>query len=112
MLSLFWSEFDSYLAALSTTFDKFILCGDFNFHLQKNSPDVTKLLNILSCYGFRPLTDYDRHATHCKGSVLDAFFIHGGYKPNLHGEFLNNLQVIDKTGTDSDHYHVRLDGAC
>ena len=74
--------------------------------MQKNSPDVTKFLNILSCYGFRPLTDYDLHATHCKGSVLDAFFIHGGYKPNLHGELLNNLQVIDETGTDSDHYLI------
>ena len=54
ILSLFWSEFD-YLAAIPVNYEKFILCGDFNFHVQNNSnSDVFKFLAVLMHHGFNP----------------------------------------------------------
>ena len=38
---------------------------------------------------------------HCKGGVLDAFFIS---KNAMDKNFMKNLDVVVDTGTNSDHY--------
>ena len=101
--SLFWSEFEDYLSNKVTLSDKIILCGDFNFHFETNSADAVKFLNMIDCYGFTPLDSFKSNPTHCKGGVLDAFFIS---KNAMDKNFMKNLNVVVDTGTNSDHYLV------
>ena len=101
--SLFWSEFEDYLSNKVTLSDKIILCGDFNFHFETNSADAVKFLNMIDCYGFTPLDSFKGNPTHCKGGVLDAFFIS---KNAMDKNFMKNLDVVVDTGTNSDHYLV------
>ena len=106
ILSMFWSEFDDYLAAIPVNYDKFIICGDFNFHLKNNSnSDVCKFLVILMHHGFIPVANFQSQTTHCKGGVLGTFFTRHNNMPHAQ-PFLKNLQVIEETGTDSVHFLV------
>ena len=82
---------------------KIILCGDFNFHFETNSADAVKFLNMIDCYGFTPLDSFNSNPTHCKGGVLDAFFIS---KNAMDKNFMKNLDVVVDTGTNSNHYLV------
>ena len=43
--------------------------------MKTNSADAVKFLNMIDCYGFTPLDSFKSNPTHCKGGVLDAFFI-------------------------------------
>ena len=87
--------------------DKIILCGDFNVHFKTNSADAAKLLNTINCRGFTPLDSFKSDPTHCKGGVLDVFFI---FKNAVSNNFIKNLDVIVDTGTNSDHYLVAAVG--
>ena len=101
--SLFWSEFEDYLSNKVTLSDKIILCGDFNYYFETNSADAVKFLNMNDCYGFTPLDSSKSNPTHCKGGVLDSFFISNNA---MNKNFMKNLDVVVDTGTNSDHYLV------
>ena len=79
------------------------MCGDFNFHFETNSADAVKFLNMIDCYGFTPLDSFKSNPTHCKGRVLNAFFI---CKNAVDKNFMKNLDAIVDTGTNSDYYLV------
>ena len=87
--SLFWSEFEDYLSNKVTLSDKIILCGDFNFHFETNLADAVKFLNMIDCYGFTPLDSFNSNPTHCKGGVLDTYFIS---KNAMDKNFLKNFR--------------------
>ena len=70
---------------------KIILCGDFNFHFETNSADAVKFFNMVDCYGFTPLDSFRSNPTHCKGGILDAFFIS---KNAMDKNFMKNLDII------------------
>ena len=64
---------------------------------------AVKFLNMIDCYDFTPLDSFNSNPTHCKGGVLDAFFVS---KNAMDKNFMKNLDVVVDTGTNSDHYLV------
>ena len=102
--SLFWTEFGSYLANISTHCNQVVLCGDFNFHLENNTGDAQKFLILVNMHDFDPLPDFQLQSTYDKGGVLDAFFVSGdSFSPQ---RCLGDLSIKADTGTVSDHYLV------
>ena len=96
ILSLFWSEFDDYLAAIPVNYDKFIVCGDFTFYSQNNSnSDVSKFLAILKHHEFIPAANFQSQSTHCKGGVLDAFITRHNNRPHAQS-FLKICKLLKK----------------
>ena len=64
----FLTEFDEFIADIFTKFEKNILCGDLNIHLDKISAHSTEFLRIISSYGLHQLVE---SATHKAGRILD-----------------------------------------
>ena len=79
-----------------------IVCGDFNFHLQ-NDNDVNTLR-------FKQLSlshNFYQHinvSTHIAGNTLDAVLT-----KDYDNNFIANIDVIEDTGTSSDHYLITFD---
>ena len=52
----FFAEFDEFIGSIFIKFQKIIICGDFNIHLDlPNLTDSTKFMNIISSYGLKQL---------------------------------------------------------
>ena len=64
----FYDEFYTLVEFLSSTNSSFIICGDFNIHIDTTSRDSPNFLNILdSCN----ITQHVHSATHLHGHTLD-----------------------------------------
>ena len=64
----FYDEFYTLVEFLSSTNSSFIICGDFNIHIDTTSRDSVNFLNILdSCN----ITQHVHSATHLHGHTLD-----------------------------------------
>lgn len=64
----FLSDFEEFIADIFTRFEKIIICGDLNIHLDKISAHSTEFQNIISSYGLNQLV---ASATHKAGHILD-----------------------------------------
>ena len=102
--SLFWTEFNSYLANIFAHFNQVVLCGDFDFHLENNTGAAHKILVLVNMHGFDPLLDFQFQPTHDKAGKLDAFFV--SENPFSPQRCLRDLSIKADTGTVSDHYLV------
>ncbi|KAF7647739.1 hypothetical protein LDENG_00167380 [Lucifuga dentata] len=65
----FLSEFSDFMSTVLTKYDKIILLGDFNFHVNDyNNSRAMKFLNLLACLN---LVQHVQSATHIHGNILD-----------------------------------------
>ena len=67
-MSTFISDFDEFIGELFPRYDKFLVCGDVNIHLDKVSAHSTEFLRCLSSYG---LLQHLQEQTHKAGHTLD-----------------------------------------
>ena len=67
-MGTFISDFDEFIGELFPRYDKFLICGDVNIHLEKVSAHSTDFLRCLSSYG---LVQHLHEGTHKAGHTLD-----------------------------------------
>ena len=64
----FFEDFLSYVGFLSSLSSSFVICGDFNFHVDTMSPTVSEFKSVIdSCC----LSQYIDFSTHLHGHTLD-----------------------------------------
>ena len=100
----FFFEFKTYLSSVnnkSFMCSPFV-CGDFNFHLQ-NDNDVNTLRFKQLCLSHN-FYQHKNVSTHIAGNTLDAVLI-----KDYDNKFIANIDVIEDTGTSSDHYLITFD---
>ena len=97
--SKFFDEFSALLEAIDLTSGHFILCGDFNIHVDNDdSPDAKTLTDMLdSCAA----TQHVHEATHSKGHTLDLVITSEA------DNFVSNLSVLNTF--PSDHSAICFD---
>ena len=66
--SLFMDEFMSFVSVLSSRCLSFIICGDFNFHVDTDCSDRVKFYNLIDCCD---LHQHVTQPTHLHGHTLD-----------------------------------------
>ena len=100
-VNVFLEEFESYLDDLLTKSGYPILCGDFNFHVEKDDDFYAK--KFVSLYKSKGFSQHVKDPTHFSGSTLDLVL-------SLHSAIdsiaVNDLTVDKNSGTTSDHYFV------
>ena len=96
--SKFFEEFSSLLETIDSTTGHFILCGDFNIHVDnENSPDTKTLTDMLdSCAAVQHVHE----ATHSKGHTLDLVITSEA------DNFVKNVSVLNTL--PSDHSAIRF----
>ena len=67
-LTSFYQEFDEYLGNIFSRFEKVLLCGDFNIHMDKVSAHANEFYNLITSYGLHQLV---KKTTHKAGHILD-----------------------------------------
>ena len=73
--SSFISEFSELLSIIHSTYNKILITGDFNIHIDDNSdPTTTEFLNILNCMDFK---QHVTQPTHNRGHALDLIITYG-----------------------------------
>ena len=68
-VSTFFSDFDDFIGDIFVRYNKFLICGDVNLHLDLVSAHTTEFLRIISSYG---LHQHVMGATHKAGHTLDV----------------------------------------
>ena len=68
-LGNFIDDFDQYLGDVFLRYEKILICGDINIHLDKVSPQSTAFINTISSYGLYQLVST---STHKAGHILDV----------------------------------------
>ncbi|XP_046564906.1 uncharacterized protein LOC124273676 [Haliotis rubra] len=92
----FFDDFSALLDSLTTTPGKLLICGDFNYHIDKtNDRDAQKLLNILEAHG---LTQVIHEPTHVQGHILDLVIVRENELKVSNVRFDHSVR--------SDHYSV------
>ena len=71
----FIDEFTEFLSILHTQFDKFIICGDFNIHVDNPSDDTAN--DFISLLESMDLVQHVSGPTHNKGHTLDLVITKG-----------------------------------
>ncbi len=94
--STFISDFSELLSIIHTNFNRAIILGDFNLHVDNQSDSLaSEFLNMLNC------TNFNQHVTqptHNRGHTLDLIITHG---------LSANISSVVDIGI-SDHYCVFL----
>jgi len=67
-LTSFFHEIDEYLTNIYSRFEKVLICGDFNIHMDKISAHQKEFNRIITSYGLHQLVD---QPTHKAGHILD-----------------------------------------
>ena len=69
LTDVFFSEFDEFIGTIFLKYRKFLICGDFNIHVdEQKSRNALKFSELLSSYGLNQLVN---EPTHKQGHVLD-----------------------------------------
>ena len=66
--ALFLQEFTDFLDNFVISFDKVVIAGDFNYHVDSSDSDAQKFISLLDNYSFTQLV---KGPTHNKGHTLD-----------------------------------------
>ena len=94
----FLSDFDQFLGNVFTRFERILICGDFNLHLDVSTTCTHEFTEILSSYG---LVQHTNGSTHKGGHLLDLVI-------SSNKLVMNNVISILKEHTKSfpscDHY--------
>lgn len=73
----FLSEFAELLSMLCLKFERTLILGDFNIHIDKKDSAMTKdFLSLLECFDLKQLVDC---STHIKGHTLDLVIANGSF---------------------------------
>lgn len=68
-LDYFFTEFADLLSMLCLKFERLLILGDFNIHIDKKDSVMTKdFVSLLECFDLKQLVDC---STHIKGHTLD-----------------------------------------
>ena len=98
----FFDEFSSYLDLLLEKHGVPILCGDFNFHVEKDDDYyANRFLDLIKLKGF---SQHVTSATHKAGGTLDLIITRDNITDFIH---INNVETITHA-TDSDHHIVKF----
>ena len=91
---VFFHEFSDHMNALTST-DHALVVGDFNFHFEKTSKNVTRFKKLLSKYD---LQQYVTESTHTKGHILDLVIsrggAYGGMEVRNHGSIVSDHAAL------------------
>ena len=69
LTDVFFTEFDEFIGTIFLKYRKFLICGDFNIHVdEQKSRQAQKFSELLSSYGLHQLVN---RPTHNQGHVLD-----------------------------------------
>lgn len=73
--SSFISEFSEFLSIIHTTYNRILITGDFNLHVDNTSDPVSReFLNLLNCLDFK---QHITQPTHSRGHTLDLVITYG-----------------------------------
>ncbi len=73
--SSFISEFSEFLAIIHTSYNRILITGDFNLHVDDTSDAISReFLNLLNCLDFK---QHITQPTHNRGHTLDLVISHG-----------------------------------
>ena len=67
----FFHDFDGFIGDIFTRFEKILICGDVNFHMEQTTVHTTELMRVITSYG---LHQQIKCSTHSAGHTLDAIF--------------------------------------
>lgn len=71
----FISEFSEFLSTIHTSYNRILVTGDFNIHVDNTSdPLAREFLNLLNCMDF---TQHVTQPTHNRGHALDLVITYG-----------------------------------
>lgn len=99
-LSLFLVEFEDFLTNLCSKPGKPIICGDFNFHLELSEDNQANSFRTL--YTILGFNQHVTQSTHSQGGWLDIILTRDDVETH-------DVNVVQETGTSSDHYFVNFD---
>ena len=103
-LSTFLNEFHEFLEYVKINFKCFVVCGDFNIHVNKNTnPETVKFMEMLTIFSLQQLI---QTSTHIHGNTLDLI---------IHDPDLINISDIIIDSADrpgSDHFLVNFNVMC
>ena len=89
-----FEDFLSYVGFLSSLSSSFVICGDFNFHVDTRSPTVSEFKSVMdSCC----LSQYIDFPTHLHGHTLDLFMAPSEFSAisNVKGSgFISDHKII------------------
>ena len=104
LTDVFFSEFDEFIGTIFLKYRKFLICGDFNIHVdEQKSRNALKFSELLSSYGLNQLVN---EPTHKQGHVLDLII-------TSHKVVCPKSIKINTTDSlmfpNCDHFPVRFD---
>ena len=100
-IAIFLEEFAELLDLYTISSESFVIAGDFNIHVETDSPDSNKFREMLDIYD---LKQHVNEPTHREGHTLDVVLT-----PNI-ASCMDDVEVID---TDiSDHFLVSFKLLC
>ncbi len=77
----FLTEFADLLSLVCVKFERILILGDFNIHIDKNDSTMTRdFLSLLDCFDLKQLVDCP---THIKGHTLDLVITNGTFLSQL-----------------------------
>jgi hypothetical protein len=89
-LTAFYREFGKLMSHYNLIKDELIICGDFNFHINKpNCPKAKKFMGILSSFN---LKQHINEPTHDKGNTLDLLITRS---PSILVNHMVDTQISD-----------------
>ena len=106
VLGNFNNDFDQFLGDVFLRYEKLIICGDINIHLDKLSSQSSAFINTISSYGLHQLVSVPTHkAGHLLDVVLSSYRI-----------VLDNRVTVDTNSSKDfptcDHYPLLFDLEC
>ena len=101
-LGSFMNDFDEYLSHVFVRFDKLIICGDFNLHIDSDNTNSRELIKITSSYGLTQLVD---KITHQDGHIIDLLF--ASHKM-IKDDFVNVDSLSQSLFPTCDHYPINF----
>lgn len=104
-LALFIEEFSEYIDNLNSKAGKPIICGDFNFHVEHQNNSAAQ--EFISLYENKGFNQHVNFPTHNSGGTLDLILTSSDNVAD-HVD-IDNIGVIQTTGTTSDHYLIHFD---
>ena len=97
----FFEDFNHYLDCLEGKSGKPLICGDFNFHVERDIDPMANRFKTLLCD--RGLIQHVEDPTHFSGGTLDLVLTKSSNADCLE---LSKMEVTSATGTTSDHFLV------
>ena len=104
LTDVFFTEFDEFIGTIFLKYRKFLICGDFNIHVdEQKSKHAQKFSELLSSYGLHQLVN---EPTHNQGHVLDLIITsHKVVCPKSIKINANDSQMFP----NCDHFPVKFD---